>query len=177
MTPGKLRWREGTSVKTNAIRSEGPGDWQHYSTPKSVQKCRRRCTRKRSAEAGYRFYALYDKINREDILRTPKPSAAPTRGAPGVDGQDSPTSTEYGVAAVAWRTWRLRLGTRTTGPDPIRRVFIPKATAKRRPLGISTRRDRVLHDSSNAGAGGRSSKPTFQPTIKRTDPGAMPNRR
>ena len=51
----------------------------NLSTPKSVQKLQMALHAKAKAEAGCRFYALYDKISREDILAQPTPSAAPTR--------------------------------------------------------------------------------------------------
>jgi RNA-directed DNA polymerase len=97
---------------------------------------------KAKAEAGYRFYALYDKISREDILAHAWAQCRSNKGAPGVDGQDFADIEAYGVQrwlgelALALRNEEYR-------PDPIRRVFIPKANGKLRPLGISTLRDRV----------------------------------
>jgi RNA-directed DNA polymerase len=67
----------------------------------------------------------------------PTPSAAPTRVHPGVDGQDFADIDAYGV-----QRWLGELAI-ALRPEPIRRVFIPKANGKLRPLGISTLRDRV----------------------------------
>src|ERR1700732_1211289 len=97
---------------------------------------------KAKAEAGYRFYALYDKISREDILAHAYAQCRSNKGAPGVDGQDFADIEAYGVAR--WLAeLALALREETYRPEPIRRVFIPKANGKLRPLGISTVRDRV----------------------------------
>ena len=114
----------------------------NLSTPKTVQKLQKALHAKAKAEAGYRFYALYDKISREDILAHAYAQCRSNKGAPGVDGQDFADIEAYGVQrwlgelALALREENYR-------PDPIRRVFIPKANGKLRPLGISTVRDRV----------------------------------
>src|SRR5262250_2511922 len=114
----------------------------NLATPKSVQKLQRALHAKAKAEAGYRFYALYDKIYREDILAHAYAQCRTSQGAPGVDGQDFPQVEAYGVArwlgelALALKEERYR-------PEPIRGVYIPKANGKLRPLGISTLRDRV----------------------------------
>ena len=114
----------------------------NLSTPFSVQKLQMALHTKAKSEAGYRFYALYDKIYREDILAHAYAQCRSNKGAPGVDGQDFAEVEAYGVQrwldelAQALREESYR-------PDPIRRVFIPKANGKLRPLGISTLRDRV----------------------------------
>jgi len=114
----------------------------NLSTPKSVQKLQTALHAKAKADAGYRFYALYDKISRDDILAHAYAQCRSNRGAPGVDSQDFADIEAYGV-----RGWlgelALALRQETYRPDPIRRVFIPKANGKLRPLGISTLRDRV----------------------------------
>jgi len=97
---------------------------------------------KAKAEAGYRFYALYDKISREDILAHAWAQCRSNRGAPGVDGQNIADVETYGVQRWLGEL-ALALRGQTYRPDPIRRVFIPKANGKLRPLGISTLRDRV----------------------------------
>jgi RNA-directed DNA polymerase len=114
----------------------------NLSTPISVQKLQRALHAKAKSEAGYRFYALYDKIYREDILAHAYAQCRSNKGAPGVDRQDFADIEAYGV-----KRWldelALALREETYRPDPIRRVFIPKANGKLRPLGISTLRDRV----------------------------------
>jgi group II intron reverse transcriptase/maturase len=97
---------------------------------------------KAKAEAGYRFYALYDKISRDDILAHAYAQCRSNRGAPGIDGQDFADIEAYGVER--WLAeLALALRQETYRPEPIRRVFIPKANGKLRPLGISSVRDRV----------------------------------
>ena len=114
----------------------------NLSTPKSVQKLQTALHAKAKAEADYRFYALYDKISRGDILYHSYCQCRSNKGAPGVDGQDFADIEAYGVdrwlAELA-----LALREETYRPEPIRRVYIPKANGKLRPLGISTVRDRV----------------------------------
>jgi len=114
----------------------------NLSTPKTVQKLQKALHAKAKAEAEYRFYALYDKISREDILAHAYAQCRSNKGAPGVDGQNFADVEAYGV-----RRWlgelALALRQETYQPASIRRVFIPKANGKLRPLGISTLRDRV----------------------------------
>ena len=114
----------------------------NLSTPIRVQKLQMALHAKAKAEAGYRFYALYDKLYREDILAHAYAQCRSNKGAPGVDGQDFKAIAAYGVER--WLSeLALALREETYRPEPIRRVFIPKANGKLRPLGISTLRDRV----------------------------------
>jgi group II intron reverse transcriptase/maturase len=114
----------------------------NLSTPKSVQKLQTALHAKAKAEAGYRFYALYDKIGRDGILAHAYAQCRSNKGAPGVDGQEFADIEAYGVQRWLGEL-ALALRQETYRPDPIRRVFIPKANGKLRPLGISTLRDRV----------------------------------
>ena len=106
----------------------------NLTTPIRVQKLQMALHAKAKAEAGYRFYALYDKIYREDILAHAWAQCRSNKGAPGVDGQDFADVEAYGV-----QRWfgelALALREESYRPDPIRRVFIAKAnsTAKRPP--------------------------------------------
>jgi len=97
---------------------------------------------KAKTEAEYRFYALYDKISREDVLAHAYAQCRSNKGAPGVDGQDFTDIDAYGVERWLGEL-ALVLREETYRPEPIKRVYIPKANGKLRPLGISTVRDRV----------------------------------
>jgi len=114
----------------------------NLAPPKSVQKLQTALHAKAKTEPGYRFYALYDKVYREDILAHAYAQCRSNKGTPGVDGQGFADVEAFGVErwlgelALALKEEKYR-------PDPIRRVFIPKANGKLRPLGISTLRDRV----------------------------------
>ena len=114
----------------------------NLATPTSIQKLQTALHAKAKAEAGYRFYALYDKIHREDILAHAYAQCRSNKGASGVDEQDFAQIEAYGVERWLGEL-ALALREETYRPDPIRRVFIPKANGKLRPLGISTLRDRV----------------------------------
>ena len=93
--------------------------------------------------AVFRFYILYDKICREDILAHAYALARAHAGAPGVDGV---TFDEIDAAGVeAWLAGlREDLVSKTYRPDPVRRAAIPKPGGGERPLGIPTIRDRVV---------------------------------
>ena len=114
----------------------------NLATPASVQKLQMALHAKAKAAPGYRFYALYDKISRDDILAYAYAQCRSNKGAPGVDGQAFADIEAYGVQRWLGEL-ALALREESYRPDPIRRVFIPKANGKLRPLGISTLRDRV----------------------------------
>ena len=89
----------------------------NLATPKSVQKQQTALHAKAKAEAGYRFYALYDKISRDDILAHAYAQCRANKGEPGIDGQDFADIKAYGVErwlaelALALRQVRLpRIG-------------------------------------------------------------------
>src|ERR1700692_3936300 len=114
----------------------------NLSTPKSVQKLQMALHAKAKTEAEYRFYSLYDKIYREDILAHAYAQCRSNKGSPGVDGQDFADIEAYGVERWLGEL-AIALREETYRPEPIRRVLIPKANGNLRPLGISTLRDRV----------------------------------
>ena len=114
----------------------------NLATPVSVQKLQTALHAKAKSAPSYRFYALYDKIRHDDILAHAWAQCRSNKGAPGVDGKDFADIEAYGVQRWLGEL-ALALREESYRPDPIRRVFIPKANGKLRPLGISTLRDRV----------------------------------
>src|ERR1700686_341143 len=129
----------GSGLTQDVVKERRLGN---LATPASVQKLQMALHAKAKTEAGYRFYALYDKIYREDILAHAYAQCRSNKGAPGVDGQDFSDVEAYGVQRWLGEL-AIALKEETYRPDPIRRVFIPKPNGKLRPLGISTLRDRV----------------------------------
>ena len=94
----------------------------NLSTPPSVQKLQMALHAKAKAEVGYRFYVLYDKISRDDILAHAYAQCCSNKGAPGVDGQDFVDIEAYGVER--WLAeLALALRQETYRPEPIKRVF------------------------------------------------------
>jgi len=134
---------EGRGLSSRSTQQvEKDGRLGNLSTPIRVQKLQMALHAKAKAEAGYRFYALYDKLYREDILAHAYAQCRSNKGAPGVDGQDFEAIAAYGVERWLGEL-ALALREETYRPEPIRRVYIPKANGKLRPLGVSTLRDRV----------------------------------
>jgi retron-type reverse transcriptase len=114
----------------------------NLTTPERVQKLRTALHAKAKAEPSFRFYALYDKIYREDVLAHAYAQCRANQGAPGIDGQDFTAVEAYGVERWLGELAQA-LKEEAYRPEPIRRVYIPKANGGRRPLGIPTLRDRV----------------------------------
>jgi RNA-directed DNA polymerase len=119
----------------------------NLATPSSVQKLQTALHDKAKGSPGFRFYALYDKVHRKDVLAFAYACCKANGGAAGVDGQSFEGIKEYGV-----ERWLDELAeelrSRTYRPQPVRRVWIPKPDGKQRPLGVPTIRDRTVETAA-----------------------------
>ena len=112
-------------------------------TPDKIRTLQKKLYLKAKAEPEFRFYQLYDKVWREDILAHAYALACANGGAPGVDGVTFKQIEKEGVEG--WLAGlREELRTKAYRPQPVRRVLIPKPNGGERPLGIPTIRDRVV---------------------------------
>jgi len=112
------------------------------SPPGKVRKLQAALHAKAKGLPDYRFYALYDKLYRADVLAHAYACCKANRGAAGVDGQGFDDIEAYGVERWLGEL-AAELRNKTYRPRAVRRVYIPKANGKQRPLGIPTIRDRV----------------------------------
>jgi RNA-directed DNA polymerase len=117
------------------------------TTPPSVQKLQTALHAKAKESPDFRFYALYDKVYRKDVLAHAYERCEANGGAAGVDEQTFEDIERYGVER--WLDELMQeLKSRTYQPQPVRRVYIPKPDGKQRPLGIPTIRDRVVQTAA-----------------------------
>jgi group II intron reverse transcriptase/maturase len=113
------------------------------TTPENIRTLQRKLYRKAKQEPGYRFYALYDKVCRGDILRHAYDLVRANRGSAGIDGVTFEVlEADEGVPAFLAEL-KEALKEKTYRASPVKRVMIPKSNGKERPLGIPTIRDRV----------------------------------
>ena len=113
------------------------------TTPEAIRTLQRKLYIKAKQEPAYRFYALYDKVWRTDILMFAYRLVRANSGSPGVDGTDF-EDIEQKIGIDAFLSELAQdLKDKTYTPSPVRRVMIPKVDGSLRPLGIPTIRDRV----------------------------------
>jgi RNA-directed DNA polymerase len=116
-------------------------------TPVSVQKLRTALHAKAKEAPRFRFYALYDKVYRQDVLAFAYQCCKANGGAAGVDGQSFEDIAAYGLER--WLdALAQELKSRTYQPLPVRRVYIPKPNGGQRPLGVPAIRDRVAQTAA-----------------------------
>src|SRR5438552_11439688 len=150
MKPGNAGGGKWPQLKANARSDEGGGIDVSLTTPESVQKLQKALHDKAKESPDFRFYALYDKVYRKDILAFAYERCKANGGAAGVDGQTFEDIEAYGV-----ERWLDELAEdlrkKTYQPQAVRRVYIPKPDGSKRPLGIPTIRDRVVQTAVGLG--------------------------
>lgn len=116
-------------------------------TPERIRTLQRKLYCKAKQEPDYRFYSLYDKVHRPDILSHAYHLVRINKGAPGVDGVSFESIKEEEGEIQFLRKLETELREKQYRSQAVRRVWIPKADGSQRPLGIPTIRDRVVQQA------------------------------
>lgn len=110
----------------------------------TVRELQRKLCRKAKHQTDFRFYSLYDKVNRSDVLQLAYDLVRQNKGSPGIDGETF-ESIELGMGRCTYlQEIQKALESKTYRAMPVKRVEIPKPNGETRPLGIPCIKDRIV---------------------------------
>jgi RNA-directed DNA polymerase len=136
---------EGRGTAFITFRKEGKDEEiaAMLTTPEHIQELQKKLYQKAKQDKEFRFYALYDKVYRKDIIEHAYRLVKANKGAPGIDGITFEAIEGEGVEGYLEQIAE-ELRNKSYKPSPVRRVYIPKPDGSKRPLGIPTIKDRVV---------------------------------